>query len=132
MLFLFMTEISNRPNTICHGKALSKDICDNDNEYYNNSYINNSRVISWVQSVDNHNTYYNNSYGNYRTISWVERADKPHKCNVNECPLNRLYIRNKFWGIGVKALFYYECEKILKKYLPNDIVLLILDKYLTK
>ena len=39
-----------------------------------------------------------------------------------------MYLKDKFWKIGNRGLVYNECKKILKRYLPNDIVLFILKK----
>jgi hypothetical protein len=96
----------NKINVI-HGKVLSKDIA----EYFAGK------------------DYF---YNGYHMISWIEKADTPHKCNVDLCPLHRLYFRNKFLTLGSKILMYEEAKKVLKKVLkktlPDDIVIYILKK----
>jgi hypothetical protein len=69
-----------------------------------------------------------NKIWNCRIVMWDERADTPHKCDVESCILNRIYLRNKIWGIGEKMLLYKESKSFLDSKLPNDIVLYILEK----
>lgn len=112
MYFCMSNIIINNKTTITHGKALKK------------KYIAESFLI-----LD-----YNYNYANkgYFIKSWINRADKPHKCNVDSCPLFKMYLRDKFWKIGIRVLMYNECKKILKRHLPNDIVLFILKKCFRK
>jgi hypothetical protein len=98
--------IIDNKTTITHGKALKKYIADS------------------FSTLD-----YN--YLNYFITSWTDRADKPHKCNVDSCPLFKMYLRDKFWKIGTIGLVYNESKKFLKRHLPNDIVLFILKKCFT-
>ena len=98
-MYLCMTKITeNKSIIIVHGRALSK-----------------KRAKACVDLK-----YYRTGC---EVISWVARADKPHKCDVRFCKLYRIY---NFWKIGVKGLLYYECMKVLKKFIPDDIVLYIL------
>jgi hypothetical protein len=92
---------------VSHGKGLTKDVA----EYF--------------ASKD----YF---YNGYHIISWIERADKPHKCNVDLCPLHRLYFKNKFLKLCSKVLIYEESKKVLQKILPDDIVICILQKCFLK
>jgi len=94
----------NKVNII-HGEALTKDIA----EYFAGK------------------DYF---YNGYHIMSWIERADEPHKCNVDLCPLHRLYFKNKFSTLVSKLLIYEESKKVLEKILPNEIVIYILQKYL--
>lgn len=103
MYFCMSKVITNNKTSVSHGKGLTKDVA----EYF--------------ASKD----YF---YNGYHIISWIERADKPHKCNVDLCPLHRLYFKNKFLTLGSKVLMYEECKKVLEKILPNDIVIYILQK----
>ena len=91
---------------IIHGKALTKSIAEGAAE------------LSVTTSERN----------NCRIVSWIESAAIPHKCDVESCPLNRVYLRNKIWGIGEKMLLYTESKNFLETKLPNDIVLYILEK----
>jgi hypothetical protein len=72
---------------------------------------------------------YSKLYLNCNIISWIARADKPHRCDTEGCPLFRLYLRDRFWKIGMKAMIYYESKKALEKYLPADIVTYILENF---
>lgn len=108
MYFCMSKIIINNKTTITHGKALKKCIADS------------------VSRLD-----YNYLNQDYFITSWIDRADKPHKCNVDSCPLFKMYLRDKFWKIGTRGLVYNESKKILKRYLPNDIVLFILKKCFT-
>ena len=103
-MYFCMSQINcNNKSTIIHGKVLPKDV---------------AKTIS--------NINYNKIYLECEIVSSIVKADIPHKCNVTMCPLFRLYLRNKFWNIGFKALVYYESKKVLEKHLPSDIVLYIL------
>ena len=97
-----ITNIKNNKSEIVHGRALSKQIAKTcvDMKYYQTGC---------------------------EITSWVARADKPHKCDAKFCNLYRIYLKNNFWEIGVKGLLYYECIKVLKKLIPDDIVLYILN-----
>ena len=103
-MYLCMTEGINYKNQkyIIHGKALPKNIA------YNNA------------SIKYNPEYYSSLF------SWVQRADKPHKCNIKNCPLFRTYLRNELFRIGYKGLMYNETKKILKLLLPDDILQIIL------
>lgn len=99
-----MTEVTVGQNSfICHGKSISK---------YSAEY----------------GTKESKKDMSYKTFSWVARADEPHKCNVYPCILNRIYLKNKLWDIGLKLMLYEECKKFLYTKVPNDIVLCILEK----
>jgi CRISPR/Cas system-associated protein Csx1 len=95
--------ICNNHYNVIHGKVLPKDV---------------------AETISNIN--YNKIYLECDIVSSVVKADIPHKCNVVKCPLFRLYLRDKFWNIGFKALLYYESKKYLEKHLPDEIVLYIL------
>ena len=103
MYFCMSKVMTKNKINVIHGKVLSKDIA----EYFAGK------------------DYF---YNGYHMISWIEKADKPHKCNVDLCPLHRLYFRNKFLTLGSKILMYEEAKKVLKKTLPDDIVIYILKK----
>ena len=103
-MYFFMSKIiSNDKINIIHGKPLEKG------------------VVEFFAIGD---CFYNN----YNTISWIEKATKPHKCNVDLCPFHRLYFKNKFLTLSLKVLMYEECKKVLEKNLPDDIVIYILKK----
>ena len=105
-----MTEVSVGQNRfICHGKSISK--------YSAESFNKNTTYIKDI---------------NYSTFSWVARADTPHKCDVNPCILNRIYLKNKLWDIGLKLILYEECKKFLYTKVPHDIVLYIMEKCFCK
>ena len=105
-----MTKISKgRNSTITHGKALLK---------------NEAEIAVKYQSYDDYNTV--------SWISWVARADTPHKCTVNPCILNRVYLKNKIWDIGVKMMLYEKCKRFLYTKVPLDIVIYILEKCFCK
>jgi len=109
-MYLCMTKITNIKNNkseIVHGRALSQ-----------------KRATTCVDMK-----YYKTGS---EITSWVARADIPHKCNVKFCNLYRNYLKNNFWEIGVKGLLYYECIKVLKKRIPDDIVLYIVEKCFSK
>ena len=109
MKYFCMSQIKlNNNSRVIHGKPFDKDI-----------------AISFAD------TERNNLYINCIITPSILRADIPHKCDVERCPLFRLYIRDIFWKISDKALMYYECEKVLKKKLPDDIVTYILKKCFT-
>lgn len=93
--------ITKNKVTITHGEALTKDIA----QYFANK------------------DYF---YNGYHIMSWIEREDNPHKCNVDLCPLHRLYLKNKFSTLCSKLLIYEESKKVLKTFLPDDIVIYIL------
>ena len=104
-MYLCMTKITQtttNKSTIVHGRALSKE-----------------RARTCVDMK-----YYKTGR---EVISWIARADKPHKCDVKFCNLYRIYLKNNFWKIGVKGLLYYECIKVLKNFIPDDIVFYILN-----
>ncbi len=105
MYFCMSKIIIDNKTTITHGKGLPKCIAES------------------FSRLD-----YNYVNEDYFITSWIYRADKPHKCNVDSCPLFKMYLRDKFWKIGNRGLVYNESKKILKRHLPNDIVLLILKK----
>lgn len=108
-MYFCMSQINcNNKSTIIHGKILPKDIAE---------------IIA--------NMNYNKKYLECKIISSVVKADIPHKCDVARCPFFRLYLRNKFWNIGFKALLYYESKQILEKHLPSDIVVYILQILVT-
>ena len=116
-MFFCMSKIINDNKTfVSHGKGLNKNIADSACEVSNDK---SARAIDYLDR-------------GYKVISWIDRADKPHKCNIESCPLFRLYLRDKFWTIGFRALMYNESKKILTKYLPNDIVIFILKKCFRK
>ena len=71
-------------------------------------------------------------YNACRLVSWVERSDTPHRCDVFSCKLNRIYFRNKLHEISIKLMLYDVCKKVLGKRLPEDIVLYIMKKCFTK
>ena len=103
-MYLCMSEIRvGRDTTITHGKALTKDTAES-------------------AAADAYRTNI------CSIVSWVERADIPHKCNVYSCTLNRIYLTNKLWGVALKLVLYDECNRFLYTKLPNDIVLYILEK----
>ena len=103
-MYFFMSKIMTKNKvTVTHGKALTKDIA----EYFAGK------------------DYF---YNGYHIMSWIERVDKPHKCNVNLCPLNHLYFKNKFLTLCAKVLMYEQCKKVLEQILPDDIVIYILKK----
>ena len=105
-MYFFMSKIMTKNKvTVTHGKALTKDIA----EYFAGK------------------DYFYNGY-HIMSLSWIERVDKPHKCNVDLCPLHRLYFKNKFSTLCSKLLMYEESKKMLKKILPDDIVIYILQK----
>ena len=105
-MYLCMSEIRVGQNIhITHGKALTKYIAE--------------RAAAFTDIKHG---------GHCRIISWVEKADTPHKCDVQECTLNSIYLRNKMWGLGIKLLLYNECKKFLESKLPVDIVLYIMEK----
>jgi len=109
-MYLCMTKITNIKNNkleIVHGRAISKHRAQRcvDMKFYQTGC---------------------------EITSWVARADKPHKCDVKFCNLYRIYLKNNFWEIGVKGLLYYECIKVLKKLIPDDIVLYILNLSFSK
>jgi len=109
-MYLCMTKITNIKNNnseIVHGRALSQ-----------------KRATTCVDMK-----YYKTGR---EITSWVARADIPHKCDVKFCNLYRIYLKNNFWEIGVKGLLYYECIKVLKKLIPADIVLYILNLSFSK
>ena len=108
MYFCISEIIYNNCSNVIHGKILPKDV---------------------AETIANIN--YNKIYLECEIISSVVKADIPHKCNVLRCPLFRLYLRNKFWNIGFKALLYYESKKYLEKHLPSDIVMYILKMLVT-
>lgn len=100
-----MTKIVSGQNvTITHGKALLKNEAE--------------------LSVK----YQNNNYNTFSCLSWVTRADTPHDCTVQSCILNRIYLKNKLWDIGIKLMLYQECKRFLYTKLPRDIVIYILKK----
>ena len=106
MLYLCMTEFKVGKNVfICHGKAIPKDIAERAPRYSCTSRTNNCRMVSWV-----------------------ERADIPHRCNVDSCILHRVYLTDRIWKIGLKLVFYEECKRFLKTKFPTDIVQYILKK----
>ena len=102
-----ITQITTNNSTIVHGRGLSK-----------------KRAKACVDM-----NYYKT---NCQVTSWVARADIPHKCDVTFCNLYRTYLKNNFWEIGVKGLIYYECIKVLKKLIPDDIVLYIVNLSFSK
>lgn len=105
-----MTEVTVGQNIfIFHGKAIPKYSAEFGTEHSN-----------YIKDI------------NYSTFSWVARADTPHKCDVNPCILNRVYLKNKLWDIGVKLMLYEECKKFLYTKVPRDIVLYILEKCFCK
>jgi len=105
-----MTEITlGQKITIAHGKALSKDIAESKAKYS-----------------------YSDPIGNCRLVSWVARADTPHKCDVQSCILKRVYLKNKLRGLGEKLMLYEEYKKFLYTKLPRDIVIYILEKCFCK
>ena len=105
-----MTEITlGQKITIAHGKALSKDIAETKAKYS-----------------------YRDPIGNYQVVSWVARADTPHKCDVQSCILKRVYLKNKMWGIGAKLMLYEDCKRFLYTKVPRDIVIYILEKCFCK
>ena len=106
MYFCMSKIIIDNKTSITHGKALQKNIAESFSRFDYN-------------------------YVDYFITSWIYRADKPHKCNVESCPLFKMYLRDKLWKIGTRGLVYNECKKILKRHLPNDIVLFILKKCFT-
>jgi len=109
-MYLCMTEVSFGQNKmICHGKAIPK--CSAENGTKDSMYIKDI---------------------NYSTFSWVARADTPHECNVRPCILNRIYLRNKLWDIGIKRMLYEEYERFLYTKLPRDIVIYIFEKFFCK
>ena len=103
MYFCMSKIMTKNKVTVTHGKALTKDIA----EYFAGK------------------DYF---YNGYHIMSWIERVDKPHKCNVDLCPLHQLYFKNKFSTLCSKLLIYEESKKMLKKILPDDIVIYILQK----
>ena len=106
MKYLCMSKINFSGNySVVHGKTFDKD------------------VASSIASID-----YSKIYPNCNIVSWIARADEPHKCVSEGCPLFRLYLRDRFWKIGMKAMIYYESKKVLEKYLPADIVTYVLEK----
>ena len=108
-MYFCMSQINcNNKSTIIHGKVLPKDVAE---------------TIATIN--------YNKIYLECEILSSVLKADIPHKCDVDRCPLFRLYLRNKFWNIGFKGLFYYESKKELEKRLPDEIVLYILKMLVT-
>ena len=107
MFFCMSKIIKDNKTFVIHGKGLKKNIAES------------ASKIDY-QGID------------YQIISWVDRVDKPHICNVESCPLFRMYLTDKFWKIGIRVLMYNECKKILKRHLPNDIVLFILKKCFRK
>lgn len=108
-MYFCMSQINcNNKSSIIHGKVLPKDVAEN---------------------IANMN--YNKIYLECKIISSVVKADIPHKCDVARCPLFQLYLRDKFWNIGFKALLYYESKQILEKHLPSDIVVYILQILVT-
>ena len=105
-MYLCMTEVTFGQNSfICHGKAITKNAA--------NCAV---KRPNYIENI------------NYSTFSWVARADTPHKCDVNPCILNRIYLKNKLWDIGIKLMLYEECKKFLYTKVPHDIVLYILEK----
>ena len=109
MKYFCMSQINfNNNSRVIHGKPLDKDA---------------ALSIAHAES--------NNLYINCIITPSVVRADIPHKCNIEGCPLFRLYLRDIFWKISHKALMYYECKKVLTKNLPDDIVTYILQKCFT-
>ena len=101
-MYFFMSKIiSNNKINIIHGKPLEKDVAE---------------------------FFATGDCFCYNMISWIEKADKPHKCNIDLCPLHRLYFKNKFLTLVSKILMYEECKKVLKKVFPDDIVIYILQK----
>ena len=103
MYFCMSKVMTKNKVNVIHGEALTKDIA----EYFAGK------------------DYF---YNGYHMMSWIERSDKPHKCNVNLCPLHRLYFKNKFLTLGAKVLMYEQCKKVLEQILPDDIVIFILKK----
>ena len=101
-MYFFMSKIiSNNKINIIHGKPLEKDVAE---------------------------FFATGDCFCYNMISWIEKSDKPHKCNIDLCPLHRLYFKNKFLTLVSKILMYEECKKVLKKVFPDDIVIYILKK----
>jgi len=106
MKYFCMSQINlNNNSSVFHGKSCDKDV-----------------ALSFADAQSN------DLYTNCIITPSILRADIPHKCDVERCPLFRLYVRDIFWKISDKALMYYECKKILKKNLPDDIVTYILKK----
>jgi hypothetical protein len=95
--------IRNNKETITHGKSVSKKIAD------------------FFASGD---CFYHED--RYTMMSWIEKANKPHKCDVHLCPLYHLYVKNKFLTISAKLLLYEESKKVLENIFPSDIVIYIL------
>ena len=104
-----MSQINfNNNSKVIHGKPYDKDV-----------------------ALSIANSERKNLYINCTITTSIVRADTPHKCNIESCPLFRLYLRDIFWKISLKARMYYECKKVLKKNLPDDIVTYILKKCFT-
>ena len=74
----------------------------------------------------------NYAYNKCQLVSWTERADTPHRCQVFSCKLNRIYFRNKLYAISIKLMLYDVCKKVLEKRFPEDIVLYIIKKCFSK
>ena len=109
-MYLCMTEITlGQKIAIAHGKALPKDIAENNAKYS-----------------------YRDPIVPYRVVSWVARADTPHKCDVQSCILNRVYLKNKMRRICEKLMLYEECKKFLYTKVPNDIITYIMEKCFCK
>jgi hypothetical protein len=104
-MYFCMTELKiGQHSNIIHGEPLLKNSAEN----------------AALQS--------NYVYNTCRIVSWVEKADTPHRCDVFSCKLNRIYFRNKLHTISIKLMLYDVCKKVLEKRLPDDIVLYIMKK----